>query len=231
MFYVCEKKGNKYGVVDTDDAICEYYSRDELLEINKKVQIQGVSDNDIKVLNIDFIRAKAKLLGLRVRNSAWIKEDVPYCVYNSINSRDIVIEDRVKNTTLVTKLNCNLFTKKLKVINLINNKYFERRLDLLNSYVILFNNELLELDKFVVHLSSYIETTYENMFGHISTLFRVDTNTIIAIYQIYSGDDCFYYKVNLNKGTVDKIDFKDYEKDYDKYFLCECYSTGWVKNI
>ena len=73
------------------------------------------------------------------------------------------------------------------------------------------------------------------MFGHISTLFRVDTNTIIAIYQIYSGDDCFYYKVNLNKCTLNKIDFKDYkkdyEKDYDKYFLCECYSTGWVKNI
>lgn len=41
MFYVCEKKGNKYGVVDTDDAICEYYSRDELLEINKKYKYKG----------------------------------------------------------------------------------------------------------------------------------------------------------------------------------------------
>lgn len=231
MFYVCEKKGNKYGVVDTDDAICEYYSRDELLEINKKVQIQGVSDNDIKVSNIDFIRAKAKLLGLRVRNSDWIKEDVPYCVYNSINSRDIVIEDRVKDTTLVTKLNCNLFTKKLKVINLINNKYFERRLDLLNSYVIVFNNELLELDKFVVHLSSYIATKYASIFGHIATLFRIDTNAIIAMYSDGGNGKFTYYKVKLNKGTVDEIDFKDYEKDYDKYFLCDCYSTGRIKNL
>lgn len=231
MFYVCEKKGNKYGVVDTDDAICEYYSRDELLEINKKVQIQGVSDNDIKVLNVDFIRAKAKLLGLRVRNSDWIKEDVPYCVYNSINSRDIVIEDRVKDTTLVTKLNCNLFTKKLKVINLINNKYFERRLDLLNSYVIVFNNELLELDKFVVRLSSYIATKYASIFGYIATLFRIDTNTIIAMYSDEGNGKFTYYKVKLNKGTVDEIDFKDYEKDYEKYFLCDCYSTGRIKNI
>ena len=40
MFYVCDKKNGKYGVLDTDDAICEYYTKSELLRISKEVQIQ-----------------------------------------------------------------------------------------------------------------------------------------------------------------------------------------------
>lgn len=32
MFYVCDKLGNKYGVVDTDDAICKCYQDGSIVE-------------------------------------------------------------------------------------------------------------------------------------------------------------------------------------------------------
>ena len=30
MFYVCEKRGDLYGIVDTDDGICEFYSERQI---------------------------------------------------------------------------------------------------------------------------------------------------------------------------------------------------------
>ena len=43
-------KNNKYGVVDTDDAICEYYTKKDLISISKSINIYGVS-NSCKLSN------------------------------------------------------------------------------------------------------------------------------------------------------------------------------------
>ena len=72
MFYVCDKIGDKYGVVDTNDSICEYYSEEQLRFIQKSgVVIYGVSDDCISIADTNFIRAKAKMLGIKLRNQIY----------------------------------------------------------------------------------------------------------------------------------------------------------------
>lgn len=53
MFYVCEKKGNKFGIKDTTDNTVEYYSTEEIIEIvsNDDIDIKGVSRQGINIYN------------------------------------------------------------------------------------------------------------------------------------------------------------------------------------
>lgn len=92
MFYVCDKKNGKYGVLDTDDAICEYYTKSELLSISRSTNIQGVSNEDIKVLSSDFIVAKSKLLGVDLKNIDWIKSTDTYRIYKKADYSNIILE-------------------------------------------------------------------------------------------------------------------------------------------
>lgn len=46
MFYICDKKDNKYGVLDTTDGIVDYFIADDLQRINKDIaKIFGVFDD------------------------------------------------------------------------------------------------------------------------------------------------------------------------------------------
>ena len=131
MFYVCDKKNGKYGVLDTDDAICEYYTKSELLRISKEVQIQGVRGDQIQVFSSDFIKARAKVLGLIIKNTNWIKKEVLYRIYLRSDSKDVLLIEHETGDNLLTKKDCSFFVKDLKIINLVNNKYFSR--DLISS--------------------------------------------------------------------------------------------------
>ena len=47
MFYVCEKRDNLYGVMDTDDNIKEFYSKEQI----QKIQSTGISILNNKSIN------------------------------------------------------------------------------------------------------------------------------------------------------------------------------------
>ena len=53
MFYVCEKKGNKWGIKDTKDNTVEYYTEEEIIEIvsNGWAEINGVTRQGISIVN------------------------------------------------------------------------------------------------------------------------------------------------------------------------------------
>lgn len=111
MFYVCDKKNGKYGVLDTDDAICEYYTKSELLRISKEVQIQGVRGDQIQVFSSDFIKARAKVLGLIIKNTNWIKKEVLYRIYLRSDSKDVLLIEHETGDNLLTKKDCSFSLK------------------------------------------------------------------------------------------------------------------------
>lgn len=70
MFYVCDKKGDKYGIMDSTDNIVEYYTAKEIVSIikNYNIAIEGVNTKDgkvsIKVANRLTILTEAELNNL-----------------------------------------------------------------------------------------------------------------------------------------------------------------------
>ena len=63
MLYVSRKVDNQYGVVDTEDCIEEFYTKDELRGIHKLgIEIKGITDTGIKIINWEqepeYIKAK-----------------------------------------------------------------------------------------------------------------------------------------------------------------------------
>lgn len=69
MFYVNSKKGNKYGVIDTNDGVIEYYTAKELINIisSYSIKIEGCNlvENKISIKVTDFDIVKKNLITLR----------------------------------------------------------------------------------------------------------------------------------------------------------------------
>lgn len=55
MFYVRNYMSGKYGVADTNDGVLEYYTKEQLLEISKKIKIRGVETDRNKVNLYDIV--------------------------------------------------------------------------------------------------------------------------------------------------------------------------------
>lgn len=85
MYYVCSKKGNKYGIKDTDDGVIEYFTPDVVLKLAKKVRIYGVvHQHDINIIKYDFstegdivyrLKIWLKKAGVRLGESDEISSD------------------------------------------------------------------------------------------------------------------------------------------------------------
>lgn len=62
MFYVCVERDGKYVVLDTDDGICEFYTKSDLVQlVSQGIQVLGVSQGNISVISSDFLKAKAQV--------------------------------------------------------------------------------------------------------------------------------------------------------------------------
>lgn len=237
MYYVCDKKGSKYGVLDTDDAICEYYTKKELLEISKGVNILGVSNEDIKVLSSDFIIAKSKLLGVDLKNIDWIKSTDTYRIYKKADYSSIILEEIYTMSYYTTKENCDLFIKELKIVNLFNNKSFCIGAD---EYYVVYDNRLCRLEGFVSNLNFRIQKSKEYRFGYIEEVYWFDNNTIVFKYFNKDSEKStkgtyVYFKLTLSSNDVECISVKDeHELRQLEYlcrrgYICECYEDGSVR--
>ena len=95
MLYVSRKKGNKYGIVDTEDWVEEFYTKEELRGIHKLgLKIRGITDTGVKIVNWEqepeYIKAKTLLYQLEITQDNKVKvvskpEDLPIpkfcCLY------------------------------------------------------------------------------------------------------------------------------------------------------
>ena len=227
MFYVCDKRNGKYGVLDTDDAICEYYTKSELLRISKEVQIQGVRGDQIQVFSSDFIKARAKVLGLIIKNTNWIKKEVLYRIYLRSDSKDVLLIEHETGDNLLTKKDCSFFVKDLKIVNLVNNKYFSRDLIPSGDLMVVLADSLYDIEGFVSVFNSYIHYEYSKYKrGYIEELYRLNAGTIVASYFSKDAPNVGYgcvrfFKIRLRDGLVkcvklkDEYEFSDY-KTYDR---------------
>lgn len=242
MFYVCDKKDNRFGVLDTDDAICEYYTKKDLISISKSINIYGVSNEDIKVLSPDFVKAKAKLLGIDIKNTNWIKKESFYSLRFKLNSDDVLLVEHKTGNILSTK-ECNLYIKGLKIVNLVNNKFFSSQLVSSNNLMVMFNDILFSIQGFVKKLNTYIyyynnsDEMYRN--GYIEELYRLNTNTIVARYYCKHipnrGYGCVtFLKIRLDDGGIrdiklkDEYAYSDYVDECQEYRICRCYQDGSI---
>ena len=227
MFYVCDKIGDKYGVVDTDDGICEYYKESVLYKINEQVKIQGVSRDGITVLDKDLVVAKAKILGIPVINSDWIRPDSNHfmsfdyekdlsVVANVVNCEDNSIRVAVPQD----KYNS------IKIINLINNSFFNNNICSYRKGLKLFilaNSRLYTIEVFVKILVNIIGDKFTDLRdGYIESIFKIDDSSIVAKYTISSMDYAYVW-VSLDDGKLKKLpqrDFYEYDDVRYKYYVC-----------
>ena len=56
MFYISSIRGTKYGVKDTRDGIEEFYSKEQIYQIARKIKIYGVSYKDISIVTYTTFR-------------------------------------------------------------------------------------------------------------------------------------------------------------------------------
>lgn len=239
------RKMESMGVLDTDDAICEYYTKSELLNISRSTNIQGVSGNEIRVLSSDYINAKAKLAGVKIKNTDWIKRDSVYRISDisrTLDCDDIILSEDGTDNILLTKEYCDLFVRKLKILNLLNNKSFTKDSVDVDDYMVVYDGNLYSLENFIKKLNSDISfvATYgvslKSKFsnGYIEEVYRLDSNTIVVKYFINSVGTEFF-RVKLDTGIFktinfkDEYDFKNFARGLKDYSICECTRTGDIR--
>ena len=71
MLYVSRKVDSRYGVIDTEDGIEEFYTKEELRDIHKLgIEIKGITDTGIRVVNWEqepeYIKAKTLHYQLKI---------------------------------------------------------------------------------------------------------------------------------------------------------------------
>lgn len=224
MFYVCNKRGNKYGVVDTDDGICEYYLRDDLLKISESVQIVGVSEDKINVVDKDFIIAKAKLLGVELINTDYISFDKCYNLvevheYN-MYLRDVDSDSRIRIKNYRNHIDF-ILSRGVKIINLWNNVHFRGTnefSELSLSTVVYIDYKFMSLNDCLERVKAEIgkETTLDS-YSYIQEVHRVSTSKMVILFHFMGG--VRYYEVDLSKGSrsVRKITDKRASSLINKY--------------
>ena len=103
MYYVCEQKKSLYGVVDTDDGICEFYRKKDLIEIAKQVSIIGVTGDKVEVVDKNFVMAKAKLLGVNIENTDYLKYGTLYKINRVLGGDKLYLEDTESGNVITIK--------------------------------------------------------------------------------------------------------------------------------
>lgn len=211
MFYVCDKKGNKYGVADTNDGICEFYSENELREISKSIEILGVAKDRIEVYTPDFICAKAKLLGINIINYDYLREGREYTVFSGAST--VLTFRDLKSDNLITlsyyKKHMDLINK-LKLVNLLNNSYYryssrdiqmiKYKGDIVNFNYIVPNIKIRIHDKFglLVNVQYFCRPSASKL---VFNCFTMDNNQVI--FELSLVND------SITVSKTSKKEFKD----------------------
>lgn len=206
MFYVCEKNQNLYGVVDTDDGICEFYRKKDLIEIAKQVNIVGVTGDKVEVVDKDFVMAKAKLLGVNIENIDYLKYGTLYKIYRVLG--DVMyLEDTESGNVISIKRYVRhtdlLLSKKLRIVNLWNNRYFS------SEYMSISDNTsvvgaIVYLDGQFTSLESCLLTIRRAIVKDLNNyeapsfkeIYRISTSKMLIKCEAYAGN-IVYYEVNL----------------------------------
>lgn len=225
MFYINEKRGDLYGVTDTNDGICEFYSSKDIFSISEKTSIMGVLCNrSVDVVGIDTVLAMEKLLrgttdGIKCKFSVNYLDDyelisihkrfsfssnaVRFCLYsyrddNFIQCSDICSVPRI------------LENSKIRIKNLIRkNSYFKSMDDIKKSreLYILYNGIITNIGSF-----------YNHILGEIRD--RKFLNTVIGRieYVHYCRDkECLYIHYLHNYNLV----LFKYDLNFDELIMVE----------
>ena len=202
MYYVCEQKKNLYGVVDTDDGICEFYRKKDLIEIAKQVNIIGVTGDKVEVVDKNFVMAKAKLLGINIENTDYLRYGTPYKIYRVLGGDKLYLEDTESGNVITIKRYARhtdlLFSKKLRIENLLNNTYFSSEYMNLGAVVYLdgqletLKNCLLTIRRAIRKDLNYEEPSFKEVY-------RLSTSKMLVKCEVYAGN-IIYYEVNLSIG-------------------------------
>lgn len=234
MFYVCCKDGSNYGVLDTNDGVCEYYTKDDLINISKSVRIVGVSGNKVKVVSEDFIRAKMKLLiDNETKCFSFFKKGNDYIISQIDNRNNLITlvdcndgsECRVK----IDSSTNNLF-KKCKILNLFNNKHC--RLDFVNRFI--FFNYQVEpyvcVDNYYMKIRDLLPLIHERLEDlldyTIRTVYRINENSLVLKLELNNNYlSPKYIRFNLDTGNYRKVRVDscyDYSMEYIRYYYFDC---------
>lgn len=235
MFWVCDKKDNRFGVLDTDDGICEYYTESELYNLAKQARTFGVSPNKIEVVPKKQVLAQAKILGLEIRNVNWFKDNVDYRI-NLIRQSEFTatIVGYDKETNIISDIfypisdskHLDLLCSKFRIENLYNSIGFSiNQNGVLSSFVLIEGIIFISLKDLIGKMSNYIKREYK-MSGYIDKVYRPN-RSIIAV-RFYTGNtyqEYLYYQALLS--DLDKY-FEEisYSKRLKDSYLCS-YSENY----
>lgn len=202
MYYVCEQKKNLYGVVDTDDGICEFYRKKDLIEIAKQVNIIGVTGDKVEVVDKNFVMAKAKLLGINIENTDYLRYGTPYKIYRVLGGDKLYLEDTESGNVITIKRYTRhfdlLLSKKLRIVNLLNNRYFSSEYMNLGAVVYLDGQlETLESCLLTIRRAIRKDLNYEE--PSFKEVYRLSTSKMLIKCEVYAGN-IIYYEVNLSIG-------------------------------
>lgn len=208
MYYVCEQKRNLYGVVDTDDGICEFYRKKDLIEIAKQVSIIGVTGDKVEVVDKNFVMAKAKLLGVNIKNTDYLKYGTLYKIYRVLGNI-MYLEDIESGNFIAIKRYARhtdlLLSKKLRIVNLWNNRYFSSEYmsisDNMNNLgaVVYLDGQLETLESCLLTVRRAIRKDLNYEEPSFNEIYRLSTSKMLIKCEVYAGN-ILYYEVNLSIG-------------------------------
>lgn len=208
MYYVCEQKQNLYGVVDTDDGICEFYRKKDLIEIAKQVNILGVTGDKVEVVDKNFVMAKAKLLGVSIKNTDYLKYETLYKIHR-VSGDVMYLEDIESGNSISIKGYPRhidlLLSRKLKVVNLLNNRYFSSEYmnisDNMNSVgaVVYLDGQFMILESCLLTIRRAIRKDLNYEEPSFKEVYRLSTSKMLIKCEVYAGN-IIYYEVNLSIG-------------------------------
>ena len=209
MFYVCEQKQNLYGVVDTDDGICEFYRKKDLIEIAKQVNIIGVTGDKVEVVDKNFVMAKAKLLGINIENTDYLRYGTPYKIYRVLGGDKLYLEDTESGNVITIKRYARhtdlLLSKKLRIVNLLNNRYFSSEYMSISGNmnnlgaVVSLDGQLETLKSCLLTIRRAIRKDLNYEEPSFKEVYRLSTSKMLIKCEVYAGN-IIYYEVNLSIG-------------------------------
>lgn len=210
MLYVGRKKGNKFGVIDTNDGVCEYISSSKLKElVASGISIKGVSQDHIEVCDAKNIQAQVKLLGMSVA-PVILEKGVKYRLgISDTNEYQFVSDDEKQHIEVPeSAIEVYVYNEHLKIINVINNKYVakppEYKFD--DSYF-LYAHKIYRMSSFFTVLVIALLRSYKNTdIGNIQGIIRLTGS------QYLIKTDNMYFRFPLSGEPPIAIDEATYLK-------------------
>ena len=196
MFYVYTKNGTRYGVVDTNDGICEYYSEKQLIDLsNKGVKIFGVSDNSISVVDTNFIRAKAKLLGIKISDYI-LDSSLGYSIEK--RGRDFYLVSSLRDKINISSQGADFIsfiTQKLMIYNLWNSRYFDMNCSINDVFVAMYDT-LEPLTNVAASEKKRLAFRYDGVEPKLKAIYRRGTSLILGVGATSNPDNIQYFSVH-----------------------------------